>query len=131
MITAALLLFAAAATTAADKECGDLPQQPMNLCYLKHYERADAAMNAQWKIVVAAMKQADGEIDRTNDKQPGYYETLLAGQRAWLTWREKQCLLESFDMRGGSGQAMVHAMCMLRLTEERTQQLRELVESEN
>ena len=35
------------------------------------------------------------------------------------------------DMRGGSAAPMVHSGCMLRLTRDRTQQLKELVEFEN
>jgi len=126
---AALLLFAAAAT--ADEDCGDLPQQPMNHCVLRNFERADEAMNAQWKLTSAAMKQSDRELDRTYDKEPGYFATLLAAQRAWLTYREQHCLGESFEARGGSLSPMLHAGCKLRLTRERTRQLKELVEFGN
>ena len=122
---AALLLLAAA--PAQEQDCSNLPQQPMNMCLYEAFERADAAMNAQWRITSAAMKAADREIDRKYDKQPLHYDTLLAAQRAWLTFRDKQCLLESFEMRGGSGAAMMHNLCMDRLTRERTRQLKALV----
>ena len=126
---AALLLLAAA--PAAQQDCGDLPQQPMNLCLLEAFQRIDAELNRQWKITADAMKASDREIDRTYDKDPGYFDTLLAGQRAWLTWRSQQCLLESFEMRGGSGAPMVHSMCMARITRERIGQLKTLVETGN
>ena len=73
----------------------------------------------------------DRGIDRTYDKDPGYFATLLAAQRAWLSYRSQQCLLESFEMRGGSGAPMVHSLCMSRITRERTGQLKSLVETSN
>ena len=120
---AALLLLAAAPQ---ERDCGDLPQQPMNMCLLEAYQRTDAEMNRQWRITSEAMKAQDRGIDRTYDKDPGYFPTLLAGQRAWLTYRSQQCLLESFEMRGGSGAPMVHSLCMNRLTRERIGQLKSL-----
>ena len=122
---AALLLLAA---TPAQQDCGNLPQQPMNRCLLEEFQRLDAALNRQWKITSEAMKASDRGIDRSYDREPGYFDTLLAGQRAWLAWRDKQCLLESFEMRGGSGAPMVHSLCMARITRERIGQLKELVE---
>ena len=129
MIFASLLLFAAAPQ--AEPDCGELAQQPMNICLYEAYERLDADLNRQWSIVTAVMKARDREIDRTTDQDPGYFDTLLAAQRTWLVWRDNQCLLESFEMRGGSGAPMLHSMCMARLTGERIQQLKSLVESDN
>lgn len=125
---AALLLLAAAP---AEEACGDLPQQPMNMCVYRNFERADAEMNAQWKITAEAMKQADRELDRTYDKDAGYFETLLAAQRAWITYRDQHCLAESFEARGGSMQPMLDSGCKITLTRERTRQLKALVETEN
>ena len=123
---AALLLLAAA--PAAQEDCGNLPQQPMNMCLFEAYQRTDAEMNRQWRITSEELKARDRGIDRSYDKDPGYFPTLLAAQRGWLTYRDKQCLLESFEMRGGSGAPMVHSLCMDRLTRERIGQLRELTE---
>jgi len=124
----ALLLLAAAP---AQENCGDLPQQPMNQCFYRAYERADAEMTAQWKLTAAAMKQADRDLDRTYDKDPGYFDTLLAGQRAWLTYRDQQCLSASFEARGGSMAPMLNSTCRIALTQERTRELKALVEVEN
>lgn len=126
---AALLLFAAAPT--AEEDCGDLPQQPMNLCTHRNFERADAALNAQWKITVERLRQFDRDLDRTHDKQPGYFVTARAAQRAWITYRDQHCLGESFGARGGSLSPTLNSGCKIRLTRERTQQLKDLVEIEN
>ncbi len=125
---AALLLMAAAPQ---ERDCSDLPQQPMNICLHEAYQRTDAEMNRQWRITSEAMKAQDRGIDRSYDKDPGYFPTLLAAQRAWLTYRSQQCLLESFEMRGGSGAPMMHSLCMARITRERTGQLKSLVETDN
>jgi len=127
-VISALLLLAAAPQ---ERDCGDLPQQPMNMCLHEAYQRTDAEMNRQWRITSEAMKVQDRGIDRTYDKDPGYFPTLLAAQRAWLTYRSQQCLLESFEMRGGSGAPMMHSLCMARITRERTGQLKSLVETDN
>jgi uncharacterized protein YecT (DUF1311 family) len=125
---AALLLIAqAAAAEAIDEECVEPQNQlAMNMCALADYEAADAEMNRQWAATVAAMKEADAEVDPEYDKQPGHYETLLEAQRAWLKYRDEHCLGESFSFRGGSGQPMVDSGCKAGLTRQRTKQLREL-----
>jgi uncharacterized protein YecT (DUF1311 family) len=127
----ATLLLLASAPASVDEDCGDLPQQPMNRCLYRAFQQADAELNAQWKLVAEAMKARDADLDRTFDKQPGHFETLLAAQRAWLTYREKQCLTESFAMRGGSGAPMILNGCMERVTRERTGQLKSLIETGN
>lgn len=121
-------LFLLAAAPAQEQDCGNLPQQPMNMCLLETFQRTDAELNRQWRVTADDMKAQDREIDRPFDKEPGYFETILAAQRAWLTFRDKQCLLESFEMRGGSGAPMMHSLCMDRLTRERIGQLKALVE---
>ena len=85
-------------------------------------------MNAQWKITVARMKAIDADFDRTQDNRPGYFDTLLAAQRVWLTYRDKHCASEGYTMRGGSAEPMVISGCQIQLTEARTKQLKDLIE---
>lgn len=129
MIAAAalLMLAQAAPATEEDIDCDHAQYQiEMNLCAVRDFEASDAALNAQWGETSARMKALDAEIDREHDKQPGYFETLLDGQRAWLAFRDAQCLSESFMARGGSMQPMMISQCKTYLTELRTQQLRDL-----
>ncbi len=123
---AAMLFFAQAGAAEADEEC-DEPQTQlaMTLCARAEYERADAEMNTQWGLTTAAMKARDAELD-ASDRQPGYFETLLESQRAWLKYRDAQCLSESFMARGGSLQPMAESQCRTYLTTLRTDQLRVL-----
>ncbi len=128
MIAALLLLTAA---PEPELNCIDpQAQQEMNRCAALEFERADAEMNVQWRLTVVAMKEGDRDLDRKYDREPGYYETLLAAQRAWLTYREKHCLGESFEARGGSLAPLLHGTCMTALTRARSKQLRELAGEE-
>ena len=126
---AALLL--AAAAPAAEETCGDLPQQSMNACFALAFFRIDHEMAAQWRIASAAMKEADRELDRARDKQPGHFATLLAAQRAWLTYRDRHCLGASFEARGGSLAPTLDSLCKIELTRERIRQLKALVGDDN
>ena len=101
-------------------------QGDMNHCAYLSLEAADKAMNEQWKRTVAVLRDKDTEIDRAYDREPGWYDTLLAAQRAWLVFRDKSCLLASFEARGGTMAPQLEALCKANLTELRTQELLEL-----
>ena len=127
---AALLLLAAGPANATDCD-EDSPQQMLNICTANAAQAADQEMNAAWKRVAAEMKRRDTQIDRKTDREPGFFDTLLAGQRAWLTYRDKQCLLASFELRGGSGAPQIHSGCFHELTRARIAQLNALIETGN
>lgn len=123
---AALLVLAAAPEPKLD--CADpQDQSSMNMCAQRDYEAADTEMNALYHLAIATMRAADKDVDRSYDHQPAYYDTLVAAQRAWVTYRDQQCLLESFDARGGNSfQLLLLTGCKARLTRERTKQLKEM-----
>jgi uncharacterized protein YecT (DUF1311 family) len=127
MISAFILAAAEPKLDCADPQ----DQSSMNMCAERDFERADAEMNAQWRLTVAAERAADKDVDRKYDRQPLAYDTLLAAQRAWLTFRDQQCLLASFYARGGSMQPMLESGCKAELTKARTKQLKSLVEDGN
>jgi uncharacterized protein YecT (DUF1311 family) len=125
----ALLMLAQAGASAAESaiDCDNAQTQTeMNICAAREFAASDAELNAQWEKTAAAMKALDAELDRETDKQLGHYDTLLEGQRAWLTFRDAQCLAESFKARGGSMQPLLVAQCKTYMTELRTEQLRDL-----
>lgn len=100
-------------------------QAQMNASAGAAYQRADAAMNAQWKRTYAYMKGRDAQ-DRSRAKF-GYAAATLASQRAWIAFRDAQCKIESAEAAGGSLQPLVRSQCLARLTGERTTQLRKLM----
>lgn len=125
MILLALLAQAQAATI----DCAEpLTQSAMTICATRDFERADAALNAQWTLTAAAMRDSDAPPGAVQDGRPGYFETLIEAQRAWRRYRDAHCASEGFYARGGSLEPMLVARCRARLTERRTEQLRELAD---
>jgi uncharacterized protein YecT (DUF1311 family) len=90
------------------------------------FTRADAAMNAQWKRTYAYMKGRDAQ-DTSRGGGFGYAAAALASQRAWLQYRDTQCVLEGGAFAGGSAQPMAQASCKAMLTTARTAQLKTLI----
>jgi uncharacterized protein YecT (DUF1311 family) len=125
------LLLAAAPADDPPWNCKDPgPQQEMNYCAHQDYLKADAEMNAQWKKTAAVMKQQDEGWESSWDDRPGFFDTLLEAQRAWLKFRDAQCTSEGYIFRGGSMEPFMVSTCKRALTDERTKQLNELVEVE-
>lgn len=116
MILAALLVAAPAAAQT---------QREMNASAAAAYAKADAAMTAQWKVTFARMKQRDA-ADTSRGGGFGYAAALLASQRAWLKFRDTQCVIAGGEVAGGSMQPMVIAGCKIDLTKQRTTQLHDL-----
>src|SRR5215213_9843999 len=78
-----------------DKEtdrCFDqaMSQTAMNACADAAYKRADARLNARWAKTAAAFKRLD-EDNKGTPWPTKAFDSLLEGQRAWLTYREATC----------------------------------------
>lgn len=101
-------------------------QADMNAEAAQALRSADAALNAQWKQTYAGMKQRDAQ-DHTRGGGFGYAAATLASQRAWLQFRDRQCVIEGGEFAGGSLQPFARAQCLARLTRERTKQLKDLM----
>ncbi len=126
-----ILIAALALAAAGDDEpnCKDPQwQSEMNACAYIEYEKADAEMNAEWKPLLAIMKDRDTEFERDGDGRPGYVTALLDGQRAWIKFRDAHCVSEGYFARGGSMEPMVINGCLEAVTKARTKQLHELLE---
>ena len=124
----ALLVLAQASPDPAWNCAQPVAQQEMNWCAAREYERADAIMNRQWSTTAAEMKRRDVNGEYPRDARQGFFATLLDAQRAWLKYRDAQCASEGYLFRGGSMEPLLVSTCRTRLTEERTQQLRYLIE---
>lgn len=119
------LAFAAASTGA---NCDNATTQvDINACMAQDYRTADAELNRQWVLNVAAAKAQDKTRIAQTDKRPGYYVTLLESQRSWLKFRDAQCRIEGYAMRGGSAEPMVVSGCLAGLTRERSKQLKDML----
>ena len=116
MLLIALLLAAAPVQTQAD----------MNRQVGASYVQADATMTAQWKRTLAYMKGRDAQ-NRSRGGGFGYAAALLESQRAWLKFRDTQCVIEGGQYAGGSAQGMTVAGCRTDLTRARTAQLKSMI----
>ncbi|WP_022685210.1 lysozyme inhibitor LprI family protein [Sphingomonas phyllosphaerae] len=117
---------AALALLVALSPAGAQTQAEMNAQAATSYKTADAAMTRQWQRSYAAMKRRDA-ADTSRGGGFGYAAATLASQRAWLAFRDRQCVIEGGEFAGGSLGAMTRLQCMARLTKERTVQLKGLM----
>lgn len=114
---------------AAPVDCGKaITQMDMNRCAGDDFAAADAALNAQWEVTAADMRERDALTQSLDDGRPGYFAQLLAAQRAWLAFRDAHCASAGYAARGGSMEPMLVAMCRTQLTRQRTSQLQDLIE---
>ncbi|QBK31284.1 lysozyme inhibitor LprI family protein [Roseitalea porphyridii] len=115
-----------ASATAQDWDCddaGNLPQQGMNWCAYQDWQRADRALNADWPLVVDAMKEMDGFAAESFPEQANGHDSLLEAQRAWITYRDGQCTAEGARFAGGSLRPLIENSCKAALTRKRTEEL--------
>lgn len=111
-----------------------IQQQEMNWCADRDYAIADSAMNAQWRETSARMKARDAdfaEYQPDGDGRPGFFDSLLEAQRAWLKFRDAHCRLDGYSARGGSLEPLLVSTCKTGLTNRRTRDLELLADSES
>lgn len=126
----ALALQGSLDTRAREFHCDDPQNQmEMNVCAGLDFERADAELNAAWRVAIADARAADAELDRRYDQRPTTEAKLREAQRAWLVFRDAHCTVQGYDeARGGSMEPMVYGACRARLTRERTAQLAQVAD---
>ncbi|MCB1464846.1 MAG: DUF1311 domain-containing protein [Nitratireductor sp.] len=129
----ASIIFAAAAlpgmpALAQEPNCADpQTQADMTICAGKDYQKADAELNEVWAEAMAGAKEND-LLGGADDGRPAYEEALRSAQRAWIGFRDAHCAYAGYAARGGSMEPMLVNQCLARLTEERTMQLRQLIQ---
>ena len=120
MIVALLLAAASPGCRAA------VTQAAMTACARQDLQRADVALNRQWAETLAFMKKRDAGEPKPG-QGPGYAAALLDSQRAWIKYRDAECIIQGYAMRGGSAAPMAAAICLAGLTKTRTARLHELI----
>jgi uncharacterized protein YecT (DUF1311 family) len=99
----------------------------MRHCAAQDYERADIELNAAYKAAQRSMRRLDQDLP---EDLKGASNALLQAQRAWIPFRDAACAAEGFQFRGGTFEPLMILTCMTHLTEQRTDQLLQLVEPE-
>jgi uncharacterized protein YecT (DUF1311 family) len=98
-------------------------QTDMNICAARAFEAADTNLNAAYKTAMAEMKATDANLP---PELKGAEKALRAGQRAWITYRDKACEAYGFLARGGSMESMLVGSCLADVTRTRTKELEDL-----
>jgi uncharacterized protein YecT (DUF1311 family) len=98
--------------------CSDRETQlELNVCSFRDYLRADIELNRTWTAVT---KKVSG--------QPAAFALLRDGQRAWLTYRDKQCAVWGKWYEGGTIAPLMINSCLTDITRFRTKELGQFLE---
>ena len=116
-LVAAGLVPAKAADVCADS----MSTAEMRGCLDKAYMAADAELNAVWKKVMAHVAGADY---LPAEAQKDWRQELLEAQRAWITFKERDCGAVGFEWYGGTGAPGAILSCLLEHTTARTEDLK-------
>ena len=121
----ALLAFIVAAR-AESLDCNNPPDTASeNQCADLAFAKADKELNAVWRKVKDWAAQSDAESDNPNAHD--YSNTVLAAQRAWLSYRDAVCAEAGLPMHGGTGEGPLVGNCRATLTEDRVKSLKDLL----
>ncbi len=92
-------------------------------CVLAAQERIDRELNAYWPIVLAAIEARGDPIPA--DEIAAWKETMIAAQRDWVAFRDRDCEAVAYEWWGGPGASQAKAECLYWHTAARLEDLRE------
>lgn len=120
-LMAAMVVIGAGPVLGQEVDCQNaMTQIDMTQCASQDYEAADAELNLAYQAAIAVMASIDAGLSAD---QQGAENALREAQRAWITFRDQNCLAEGYTWYGGTGQGMVELNCLARLTRVRTEDL--------
>lgn len=110
----------ASAPHAEAEDCsGATDQAALNQCADTAYRAADAALNERYRQIVARLED-----------NPDAHKLLVAAQRAWIDFRDRECAFAASGVAGGSIYPMIVSDCLTTLTEARSAQLANYLDCE-
>lgn len=134
-LCAAAFFAAVAAGHAQDgdaPDCENQDTQPvMTYCADLDYQVADEELNAIWPEMLAYAKARDEDVAPMAKDMgvPTTLEAMKTAQRAWIAYRDAQCEFEAYEVFGGTAQPMVGSLCLARLTGERIELFRSILDA--
>jgi uncharacterized protein YecT (DUF1311 family) len=123
-VAVAAILVLLALPAAAEDEIKCNPEGAtfeMAACARDDFEKADKKLNTVYQKLLKSLAQADKEYGSLGEESR--VKRLKDAQRAWVAWRDPECLLRSVENFGGSIENINIPACMASLTEERAKQL--------
>ena len=136
VLCASALFAATASGHAQDGEAPDCENQDtqmvMTYCAGLDYETADAELNDIWPEMLAYARTRDEDVaPMARDRGvPTTLEAMKSAQRAWIAYRDAECEFEAYEVFGGSAQPMVGSACLARLTNERIELFRSILDAD-
>lgn len=91
-----------------------LTQNDLNVCAERAYQQADGALNGAYHRLM-------------NKLDPAGKEKLRKAQKAWLGYRDAQCVFNTMGSENGS----IHSMLFSRCREDLTRQQTKILESQD
>ena len=120
-IVLATALFSLMPPVAYADECMDHAQDQatMTACAQQAYQASDAELNRLFHEIRQRLG-GDAETRRL----------LREAERAWVAFRDTECIFAASPVAGGSAYPMVYDMCLDGLTKKRVEELREYLACE-
>ncbi|HET7714102.1 MAG TPA: lysozyme inhibitor LprI family protein [Bauldia sp.] len=125
-LTAAAFMLAAVSPAIAQDVpgCGNATSNiEIGNCTYAAYQAADKELNDIWPKVLAY-------IDSQTDYMPAdalqkWKATIVAAQKAWVTFKESDCGAVQYEWWGGSGAGIAETSCLYAHTAQRVEDLKE------
>jgi len=93
-------------------------------CADKAFQKADAELNAVWEKVLAAVDSRSADSGLTAAQSARWKEDLTEAQRAWNTFKDKDCNgARQFEYWGGTAASLAVLNCQFEYTIARTSDL--------
>ena len=124
------------AIKAAEKACFETATNTMsmNTCSSDMYASADKLLNEFYQDRVQILKQGIESEKSLSDFEKVSQETLkrlTLAQRAWITFRDADCNLQSAQMLNGTGEGQIYGGCVSAKTLQRVEDLVKQFQTEN
>ncbi|MDP3264494.1 MAG: lysozyme inhibitor LprI family protein [Tabrizicola sp.] len=118
---AALLVVLAAPAIGQQIDCtAAMTQIELNYCAEQEWSKADTALNQAYQTAMADLKQTLADRPEDLAKETGM---LRDAQRAWIAFRDANCAVAGYPMRGGSAEPLLVYACLRDMTLARTEDL--------
>lgn len=128
ILVAGMILGLMTSLYAEDVDCEnweDGPQQKMNYCSYVEYQKLDKVLNQTWAKIKPEIKANDAY---NPPELRGWWNAVLEAQRAWILYRDNHCESEGFKARGGTLEPLLVSGCKARMTRQRIEELKLLVQ---
>lgn len=126
-----MIFLTLAASIAQAPDCANaVTTQELNECASAEYEKADQTLNGAWREALATVRRQDQEDVPPEDRRPRGEVKLREAQRAWITYRDANCVVQGYRARGGTAETLINLGCLTTVTEQRTKELQALYEDQ-